>query len=559
MRKILKFGFRYIKKGNYVRYIFTCGITGLIGIISPLILAEVINVLTSGEAFRRLEQLMAAYLFLCLVQQFFCMKQNHMSIQLETEAGYQANRDFIHRLYHTSYNNLSGEDPAMLNQKLSNDLGSVVSFSISFYRDIISNILFVIFIITILWKQSPLLCLMILALMMCYVAIYCLSKKRVYEAGYRVKEIQTSFFGKLYSMIYFMKSIRNNGFEEKTLKQQDRIFGKYCDVLQEQVTTNNRVSLGVNLISILAESLLFLVGGKLVLAGTMQIGVLVVIMNYFSILLQSTDYFLGLGQNFQMTKSSYDRLLPYDEMVQIKEGWRRLEKIEKIELVAATFEYPGQKPIFQACSLFERGHVYWIKGKNGTGKTTMMNLMLGLFGNDYDGYIEINGMRDREIFYSEFVKKNVAIVEQEPYLLEDTLEENMLCKTSRKEEKRKELKELLRYFEMEQFLKKQPQGLQTVYHSLNSTLSGGEKQKIVLIRMLLSDAAVWMMDEPASALDEASTEKLYEELERRKKDHMIIMISHERPSCSNRIVNMSEFFYDPNHIKLQLPELLYTI
>lgn len=559
MQKILKLGFRYIEKSRYIGYVLLCGVTGLIGIVSPLILAEVVNTLTTGGTFQSLVCLMTIYLILCLVQQLLVMRQSHMEVYLETNSQYKANRGFIHKLYHTSYNNLSAEDPAMLNQKLENDLSGVVSFSISFYKDIISNILYVLFIVVILWKQSSLLCAMIVGLMGCYVAIYRLSRKSLYEAGFQVKERQTNFYAKLYSMIYFMKSIRNNGFEDQTLKEQDCVFEKYHSALQRQVAVNNRVGFGVNLISVLAETLLFLIGGKLVLGGSMQVGVLVVIMNYFSMLLQSTDYFLGIGQKYQETKSSYDRLLPYDEMVQIKEGWRRLEKIEKIELVAATFEYPGQKPIFQACSLFERGHVYWIKGKNGTGKTTMMNLMLGLFGNDYDGYIEINGMRDREIFYSEFVKKNVAIVEQEPYLLEDTLEENMLCKTSRKEEKRKELKELLRYFEMEQFLKKQPQGLQTVYHSLNSTLSGGEKQKIVLIRMLLSDAAVWMMDEPASALDEASTEKLYEELERRKKDHMIIMISHERPSCSNRIVNMSEFFYDPNHIKLQLPELLYTI
>lgn len=556
MQKILKLGFRYIEKSRYIGYVLLCGVAGLIGIESPLILAEVVNTLTTKGTFQNMVCLLTVYLILCLAQQLLAMRQSHMGVYLETNSQYRANRGFIRKLYHTSYNNLSAEDPAMLNQKLENDLSVVVSFSISFYKDILSNILYILFIVVILWKQSPLLCAMIAGLMGCYVAIYRLSRKSLYEAGFQVKETQTNFYAKLYSMIYFMKSIRNNGFEDQTLKEQDCVFEKYQSVLQRQTAVNNRVGFGVNSISVLAEVLLFLIGGKLVLDGSMKVGVLVVIMNYFSMLLQSTDYFLGMGQKYQEARSSYDRLLPYDEMAQIKEGWRRLEKVEKIELVAATFEYPGQEPIFQACSVFEMGHVYWIKGKNGTGKTTMMNLMLGLFGNDYDGYIEIDGTREREIFYSEFVKKNVAIVEQEPYLLEDTLEENMLCKTSRKEEKRKELEELLRYFEMEQFLEKQPQGLQTVYHSLNSTLSGGEKQKIVLIRMLLSDASVWMMDEPASALDEASTQKLYEELERRKKDHMIIMISHEKPSCESYVVDMREFSYDPNHIRLQLPIFL---
>ncbi len=559
MQKILKLGFRYIEKSRYVNYIVLCELTGLIGVVSPLLLAGVVNVLTAGGTFQSLVHLMVVYLILCLVQQLFVMRQNHTGVYLETKAQYSANRDFIRKLYHTSYNNVSTEDPAMLNQKLENDLSSVVSFSISFYRDILGNILYVVFVVAILWRQSPLLCVLIAGLIACYVVIYRLSRKSIYEVGFQVKETQTDYYAKLYSMIYFMKSIRNNGFEERTLEEQEGIFKKYHGTLQRQTTVNNRVGFGINFISVLAETLLFFIGGKLVLGGSMQVGVLVVIMNYFSILLQSTDYFLGMGQRYQETKSSYDRLLPYDEMEQTKEGWRRPEKIDRMELVAVTFEYPEQKPIFQVCSAFEKGNIYWIRGKNGTGKTTMMNLLLGLFGNDYHGYIELDGTREKEIFYSEFVKKNVAIVEQEPYLLEDTLEENMLCKTDRKEEKRKELRELLRYFEMDAFLAKQPQGLQTVYHSLNSTLSGGEKQKIVLIRMLLSDASVWMLDEPASALDEASTKKLYEELERRKKNHMILMISHEEPLCRSYVVNMSEFSYDPDHIRPRIPEILFGI
>ena len=119
------------------------------------------------------------------------MRQSHMEVYLETNSQYKANRGFIHKLYHTSYNNLSAEDPAMLNQKLENHLSGVVSFSISFYKDIISNILYVLFIVVILWKQSSLLCAMIVGLMGCYVAIYRLSRKSLYEAGFQVKERQT--------------------------------------------------------------------------------------------------------------------------------------------------------------------------------------------------------------------------------------------------------------------------------------------------------------------------------------------------------------------------------
>lgn len=77
--------------------------------------------------------------------------------------------------------------------------------------------------------------------------------------------------------------------------------------------------------------------------------------------------------------------------------------------------------------------------------------------------------------------------------------------------------------------------------------------------MLLSDATVWMMDEPFSALDEASVNRLTKELEQRKKGHLIFLISHERPLCANRILDMGDFSYDPDHIKWQYPPFLYDV
>ena len=519
-------------------------------------MAEIINTLTQGSGFQRLELVILCYFAMSIVQQLIVMRQNHMSIDLDTRAGYGANRYFLKKLYHTSYTEISGEDPAMLNQKLSNDIGGVVSFSLSFYRDVISNVLFIICIMVVLLSQSLSLCLVLILLTGCYVLIYLTGRDRIYQIGCMVRERQTDFFGKLYSMLYFMKSVRNNGFETIGFKQQDKAFSDYRNTLDKQVTISNGIDLATNLISLLAETLLFLIGGKLVLDHQIQVGLLVAVMNYFSILLQSTDYFLGLGQSYQDVRASYDRLLPYDTIEEAPDGYKRLDQIKEIALHGVHFTYPGKEKLFRVYYKFERGNIYWIEGKNGIGKTTLMNLMLGLYGKLYGGSISVNGVEDEEINFASFVENNSAVVEQEPYLLTDTLRYNMLCKT--KWNKEEELKDLLELFEMNIFIDKQPEGMDTIYNSMNSTLSGGEKQKIAILRMFLSDADLWFLDEPTSALDAKSTERFYQELDKRKENHIIIMISHERPECEYKILRMSEFNHDMEGVYFEYPLFLYN-
>lgn len=393
--------------------------------------------------------------------------QNYISVKLEADSGYEANKHFLKKLYHTSYLNVSAEDPAMLNQKLSTDLNSVVSFSIAFFRDVINNVIFVVCIALILVFQSPELCVVLFALAFFYVLVYLITRKKMYDVSFLVKEAQTSFFGHLYGMIYFMKSIRNNGFESRSFQKMDKEYAGYYKCLQRQVSVNTIFNSVIDMISLLAQTFLFLLGGKMVLDGQLSIGLLVALLNYFSMLLRSTDYFLNLGQNYQNTRSSYQRLIPYDVMEQIVEGKEVFQEIEEIQLRNVSFAYP----------------------------------------------------------------------EQEPYLLSDSLKNNILCKTLGKENE-EEIARLFTLFGMDDFMKKQEKGLDTVYNSMNSAMSGGEKQKFAIIRMLLSYADVWFLDEPTSALDLVSTKHFFEELKRQKEKHIIIMISHEIPQEYDEVIEM---------------------
>ena len=77
------------------------------------------------------------------------------------------------------------------------------------------------------------------------------------------------------------------------------------------------------------------------------------------------------------------------------------------------------------------------------------------------------------------------------------------------------------------FTKNIPNGLEFIINSKNTSLSGGEKQRIMLTRGLLKPADITLFDEPSNALDEESVRKFISEVDKMKKDHIIIIVSHD--------------------------------
>lgn len=303
------------------------------------------------------------------------------------------------------------------------------------------------------------------------------------------------------------------------------------------MVVGNTFNVIIELLSLLAQILLFTYGGIEVYNGNLSVGVLIVVMNYFSSLLQSANFFLNLGQSYQEALSSFDRLKPYLEMKQLSYGEKKIEKLTEISLNKLSFGYFEKKTLFSINWTLTCGKIYWLRGKNGAGKSSLTNLLLGLFGLDYLGEIKYEKENVKDIDFPELIKKHTVIVEQVPYLLADTLRENLYCKCSgvRDDE---ELNILLKKFGMYEFIEKQPEGLDTIYDSQNDTMSGGEKQKIALIRLFLSDAELRILDEPTAALDQSSKEKFYTELKRKQKDCITILITHEQPPIFDKIINL---------------------
>lgn len=193
------------------------------------------------------------------------------------------------------------------------------------------------------------------------------------------------------------------------------------------------------------------------------------------------------------------------------------EPIKEIELQNISFQYDSGKKILQELSLkLERGKVYLIKGNNGSGKTTMAKILLGLL-TDYQGRIKINKQTVGNNF-SDGLKYRMSYLHQDFSLFYGSLKENYsfgLNETSSD------------YSEMTRALLPNIMDENMQIGEKGEKLSGGEKQRLALIREWGKNSDLYILDEPLNHLDKDSSEWLKTSIIQKKTTAIIVIVSHQ--------------------------------
>lgn len=201
----------------------------------------------------------------------------------------------------------------------------------------------------------------------------------------------------------------------------------------------------------------------------------------------------------------------------------------KIEFKNVSFEYVKGEKILDnvSFSVTANNHIAFV-GESGCGKSTIVALMCKLY-DPCEGTILFDDVNSR-VLAQEF-GKNVSMVNQNPYLFNLTIRENMqLVKEDVTDE---EIFNALKLANAYDFVKELPLGLDSFLGEGGTRLSGGQKQRICIARALLKDSKVIIFDEATSALDNISQEYVINSIESLKKDKTIITIAHRLSTIEN--------------------------
>ena len=210
-----------------------------------------------------------------------------------------------------------------------------------------------------------------------------------------------------------------------------------------------------------------------------------------------------------------------------------------IEFKNVDFSYDEDKKILKDINLvFKKHSINAIVGASGSGKTTIANLIMG-FWKPSGGVINIDG-KDISKISEHDLSRLVSIVQQEAFLFNMSIEENL--RIGKKEATKKEIIEAAKKAQIHNMIMSLPKGYNTIVGESGAKLSGGEKQRLSIARMILKNSPVIILDEATSAIDSANEHLIKKALDNLGKNKTIITIAHHL----NTVINADQIFVMEN-------------
>lgn len=201
-----------------------------------------------------------------------------------------------------------------------------------------------------------------------------------------------------------------------------------------------------------------------------------------------------------------------------------------------SFCYPSRPevPILKNLNLvLNANKSYAVVGKSGSGKSTIANLILRLYDSD-SGVIKLDN-NDIKSLNPVWLRNCIGAVPQEPVLFSASIRENILYSLPENSKVDEEyLKEVLELSSVNEFVKRLPNGLDTLVGQRGVMLSGGQKQRIAIARALLNNPKILIFDEATSALDTITEEKVHDSIDGHiKNGRTVLTIAHRLSTIKN--------------------------
>lgn len=199
-------------------------------------------------------------------------------------------------------------------------------------------------------------------------------------------------------------------------------------------------------------------------------------------------------------------------------------ELPDIRMKKVQFAYAQDGPaVLQNVDMqIEAGKMTAIVGKSGSGKSTMVNLLLRFYDVS-GGEILVDG-QNIEAYTEDYIHSKAAVVFQETYLFYGTILENI--RMARPEASLEEVIQAAKIANAHAFITELPQGYDTLVGERGATLSGGERQRIAIARAVLKDAPILILDEATSSVDVQNEQEIQEALEKAMKNRTTIVIAH---------------------------------
>ena len=299
---------------------------------------------------------------------------------------------------------------------------------------------------------------------------------------------------------------------------------------------------------IIIKSIVYFTCVYLMINNKITIGIILIIISYFDSLFSASENIMDASQSIKDQNISVNRIKEILEYNTIKE--KNLKEIKNIkgiiEFKNIYFSYSNEKLLKNLNFIIRQNRITAITGTNGTGKTTIVDLILRLHS-PTKGEILLDNINVKEIDKNSYLKE-ISVLNQESYLFNLSIRENF----NLVENDIKKQEEMCKLTGIDKFIKTLPKGYDTIIDENSHNISGGQKRLLSLTRTLLKDAKILIFDEATSSLDTDKIQNIINFFNELKKNHTVIVITHkeEIENIADEVITIND-----GKVKIKTPRV----
>ena len=333
--------------------------------------------------------------------------------------------------------------------------------------------------------------------------------------------------------IKIVKAFNMEKYENKKFEDENK---KYFDLIFRQSKLSHLLTPINEMIGLFVGVVLIWFGGIEVLKEnpTMNSEDFIKFILLLFAMMQPIRKLANVNVQFQIGIAAADRVFNvFDQKNEIKEDKDSIEINgfkSQIIFDDVCFKYDNDKNILKNIDAeIKKGEITAIVGPSGSGKSTFVDLIPRFYDVD-EGNILIDDINIKKIKLNSLYKL-IGIVTQQTILFNDTIKNNIIYGKSKTTEA--EILDAIKIANLTEFIKKLPNGLDTIVGENGVKLSGGEKQRISIARAILKNPEILILDEATASLDSESERKVHKAIDNIIKNRTVIIIAHRLSTIKN--------------------------
>lgn len=520
-KDIVSFCKKSIRTGDVVALLFLSVVTALIGLLTPTISQKLYDEYIPLGAKTILFQLGCVMASFMVANILFSIVKNLVNFRITSRMAYDVQGALYNRLFSLPESFFRKHESADLAQRVMY-AGNIVN---TLANVAITSVVAFVFIVIYLWRMgSYSLRLTLIGLLM--VAIYCLCYYLIAIVALKHKQKAAELDGKTSSIMYQfltgISKIRIAGVEDRALYEYMKPYIKLRDTEAKCETVADYSAV----LSLIANSAFSVILYVILIKGTQDVslGAFIAFNSVFGSFCAYVFQFVEGLISVKNQKPFMERLQPvlaekpeYDDAMEMPG-----EISGGIEINNVTFAYSADAPnVLQNIDLnIKPGEYVGLVGPSGCGKSTLMKLLLGFErptqGKIYYDNKDIDSIDKREL------RKKMGVVLQDGKLISGSIFENITITAPNATVA--DVKQVIKNVGLEKDIQEMPMGLHTILSEDCGTISGGQQQRILIARAIISNPKILFFDEATSALDNVTQSMVCETLE--KMDSTRIVIAH---------------------------------